>query len=453
MSPRERYEEARRAGAVIPPALYDAAQPEYTAMAHEAARLATETKLRRMDLDERGVALARMQAGPAWSPLGSIQQNQWIAWASSRQAPLPTMSPGLFLPRTLSRGAKASDLPADSHVLGGTERPTEGLWDLHQIPMTGDLFVTPARPATSIVQTLDGMGVVDRNSPANGVRPIAGAVPPSQNRPAVVTGPTGETSFQSPAGARAGTAPTPTGGINPSMLPTLSTNVTNIPGQPTEVRSTTRTKGIPARAPGATGPVRPRVDPIVRQAYDSWATGGPAPTGKKLNAVQAYQAANNLPDPVTLSAMGQNNLQAIDTVFLEIEDINRTLAKIAGNPSLAANYMKYKHLGIDAPAPYNDLFTKLSFEGLRSAAAALKGNNSRAYPIIQRAFEHVPNLDRLGGFLPDSIKLIKDKLSSMHDVLSDSRTTVLADERKSGVILPLKPGSTGTTKDPLGILK
>ncbi len=64
----------------------------------------------------------------------------------------------------------------------------------------------------------------------------------------------------------------------------------------------------------------------------------------------------------------------------------------------------------------------------------MKGNGSRAYPVIQKAFEHVPNLDRFGGLNPDSIPLMKDKLKAMRSVLEDTRKTVLEDQRKSGVI-------------------
>jgi hypothetical protein len=267
---------------------------------------------------------------------------------------------------------------------------------------------------------------------------IPGIVAPNMATPHQETGPAGNVFFQNAAGGLSG-ANIP-GAVNPAMLP--STSTTSIPGQLPQ--TTTRIKGTGAAGAGSVtrgnaqetkGPGIPD-NSLIGRKYQDWVGGGPAPTGKELTAVQAYAANKNLPSPVQLSAAGQANLQSVDAVFREIDDADRILNQMKGDPSLRTDYLKYK-MGFHTAN--DELFTKLSFEGLRSAAAAMKGNNSRAYPIIQRAFEHVPNLDRAGGLMPDQIPLIKDKLKAMRDVLTDTRNTVLQDERKSGVVGNVSP--------------
>ncbi len=270
---------------------------------------------------------------------------------------------------------------------------------------------------------------------------IPGIVAPNMATPRSYDLVGGGKGIASAAQIAAGGAPTPVPGTIGAGTP--STSVTNIPGQLPQ--TTTRTKGGMA-APVTRGTPQTTKGPgipdnsLIGRKYQDWVGGGPAPTGKELTAVQAYAANKNLPSPIQLSGAGQANLQSVDAVFREIDDADRILNKMKMDASLRGDYLKYK-LGLHTPN--DELFTKLSFEGLRSAAAAMKGNNSRAYPIIQRAFQHVPNLDRAGGLMPDQIPLIKDKLKAMRDVLTDTRNTVLQDERKSGVVPP-PPGSSGT---------
>lgn len=231
-------------------------------------------------------------------------------------------------------------------------------------------------------------------------------------------------------------------GVNPAFIPAQRTSTTSIPGQLPTTTTSRSQKGAGGAIPpigsgssSSSGGSTTNSD-IIKKKYDSWATGGPAPTGRDLTAVQAYQSKHNLPDPITLSATGQKNLQQVDAVQREIDEILPMLAKLPKGTTLATNYALYKQ---GFSTPMDSLFTKLSFEGLRSAAAALQGNNSRAYPVIQSAFQHVPNLDRFHGLNPDAVKLIKDKLEAMKGVIEKTRETVLHDERKSGVILPLSP--------------
>jgi hypothetical protein len=307
--------------------------------------------------------------------------------------------------------------------------------------LTGAAVWIPAEVTLRTGTTAEG-NVVQYNPRKAGSAAAAGVVAPSMANPRQFTGQNGDVLLASPAQIAAGQAPTPVpGAVNPSFAPT--TTVTDIPGQLPQTRVTQ--KGRAGAAPAAGGgvvsggnrPIPKSIDTtIVGRKYQDWVSGGPAPTGRELTAVQAYAAKNGLPTPVQLSAAGQQNLQAVDAVFREIDDISRILDRIKGDPYLGLDYEKYR-LGISTP--YDELFTKLSFEGLRSAAAALKGNNSRAYPIIARAFEHVPQLDRMGGLKPDSISVMKDKLRAMRDVLADTRDTVLQDERKSGTVSSPSP--------------
>lgn len=402
--------------------------------------------------------LEEFKKTPTWANLPDITKAQYEAEASGLNA--APMSAQMMLPHMISTGTLGAQAPSGTMELGtGNPVNPKGLYRVLFNPLSQETQWQPIASQTTITTTpTGGQQVTDRKT-GESIAPVAGAVSPPMATPRSFTGPAGNVFLQSPASIASGgqSIPVP-GAVNPAFIPSITSSTTQIPGQPTEHRTAVRTKGTnPAGGGGSIQPVSSTAKPstggaddITKQAYDSWVSGGPAPTGKTLNSVRDYQAKNKLPDPITMSATGQQNVQAVDAVFKEIDDAMKTLDQIKGNPSLAVDYMKYKHLG--QSTPYDSLFTKLSFEGLRSAAAALKGNNSRAYPIIQKAFEHVPNLDRWHGLNPDAISLMKDKLKAMRDVLNDTRTTVLADERKSGVIQPLTGAApAGGSNDPLGI--
>ncbi len=365
----------------------------------------------------------------------------WSMRIGANGQPEPVEDQGTPLPRVYP----GSQLPPKAKIMGGAPPDPNAVYTVLRYK-DGAMAATPTAVPLATGQDAD-QNAVQFNRYIQGSASNAGAVAPSSATPHIITQPGGNTAFQSVAGAKAGNAPVQTGGINTSMLP--STSTTNIPGQLPQTTTRVKGAGAAAAAPVTRGTPQSTKGPgipdnsLIGRKYQDWVGGGPAPTGKELTAVQAYAANKNLPSPIQLSAAGQANLQSVDAVFREIDDADRILNKIKGDPSLRADYVKYK-LGFHTPN--DELFTKLSFEGLRSAAAAMKGNNSRAYPIIQRAFQHVPNLDRAGGLMPDQIPLIKDKLKAMRDVLTDTRNTVLQDERKSGVVgsVPPPPGSSGT---------
>lgn len=242
-------------------------------------------------------------------------------------------------------------------------------------------------------------------------------------------------------------------GVNPGFIPSQSTTTTQTPGQLPTTSHVVKTKGgttgpITAITGGAASPAIRAVtgsspspaavatDPLTAEKYKEWTAGGPAPTGKDLSAVQMYAQANVLPTPNAMSATGQKNLQAIDTVLQQIKDIKDAMEekKLQNDESRGyySDYLKYTHAG--EATPLQDLWTKMNFEGIRSAAAALAGVNSRALPIINRAFEHVPNPQASLTHLPDTPKLMYGKLKSMEDMLTKGRQDILNDEKKSGVV-------------------
>jgi len=143
----------------------------------------------------------------------------------------------------------------------------------------------------------------------------------------------------------------------------------------------------------------------VKREYDDWVAGRTL-TPKQTQAARMYATEHHLPSPDQMSAKGQSDLAALEPVIQEIKDIQDRLKSEgldkADDHRLVADYAKYAHLGLSTP--HNDLFTSLSFEQLRSAAAAMKGMNSRAYPIISRALLHTPVLDRGFGVLADTPK-------------------------------------------------
>lgn len=237
--------------------------------------------------------------------------------------------------------------------------------------------------------------------------------------------------------------------IAPGFVPQTSSSTLTVPGQLPQKTETIRQKGAPAASAGipSVGPLRSigagsSPNSLVARKYSDWVSGGPAPTGKELTAVQAYAAANGLESPVAMSAKGAGDLAAIEPVLQEIQDLKSKLRtqKLDQDDSyrLVPDFLRYSH-GLGS-TPHDDLFTSLSFEQLRSAAAAMKGMNSRAFPILNRALQHTPTLDRIGGLMPDTPKTMYDKLNTMETILNQGRDAILRDERKSGVTGSPGPG-------------
>ncbi len=374
---------------------------------------------------------------------------EWTVEMSASGMPIAKMDRGVGT--GIVSGADVGNLP----VIGGGVKRDDATYTLVRYG-NGKEKLSPVSPILGQGYTTGPDGkqtAVQYNKRVQGSAAAAGIQPPATFNPKLFNLQGGGVGIASPAQIAAGGAPAAVPGAIGTGAPT--TSVQSSPGAPSV--TTVRTKGaapknITPTSPAAGGAPASTQKPLgayertaplgLRLQADRVQAGDAAlPAGREGQAVaqiiaerQARGATNGIPTPLT--AAGQANIQSVDAVFKEIDDATKALDEIKGNPYLGAAYIKYKN---GFSTPYDSLFTKLSFEGLRSASAALKGNNSRAYPVIQRAFQHVPNLDRLGGLNPDSIALIKDKLNAMRDVLKDTRNSVLEDQRKSGVVAPLNP--------------
>lgn len=219
------------------------------------------------------------------------------------------------------------------------------------------------------------------------------------------------------------------------------------PGAATNVPKPRAGGGAGGPRSSATPGGGPAVDPAIKRwAEDKAAGKTPVIPAKSQAEVTRYMVAHGMDSPTPLSTKGQGDIEAIDPVLTQINDAMKRLRdeKLDQNNNITAlipEYLQYTH-GI--AVPHSDLFTNLSFEQLRSAAAALKGMNSRAFPILNRALQHTPTLDRLGGLDPDSPKAIYGKLMEMKTLLQQGRNSILADEKKSGVIgAPDQGNNTG----------
>lgn len=435
------------------PAGRQALGPMMTATFQHNMALQQEQQLRQMDLNERQTALKELEASPEWAKLPDLMKSQYRLWAHSRTAAVPQISPAFMKPVNLPGVQPSASVAAEELVdANGAALDAKATPFVRQhIDLaSGKTYYSPA---VGPIQTfVDSNGQLTNAAKTPGAVGGGGAQPASVlNSRAAGFDEQGRPIFSSVADMAAGKPGVTGQGKGSAFFPNVSTS--QQPGQlPTTTVSAKRTAG------GAPSPINKgggggipaveggNVDPVTKRKYEDWAGGGPVPTGKDLTAVQSYAAKNNLPTPTALSATGQQNVQAVDSVFREIDDALKTLDDIKDKPNLAIEYQKYKNLGM--ATPYSGLFTKLSFEGLRSAAAALKGNNSRAYPIIEKAFEHVPNLDRWHGLNPDSIELMKDKLKTMRQILNDTKETVMQDERKSGVIPAVQGAAAASTGEP-----
>ena len=436
----------------------------------EALRLATETNRIKM-----ADTLAQRQADEVYVKQLQTAHPDWpLPLILSMAVPGIQVGNALQVPHTIVPSMSGKGIPEFDQgghpVVDGAGNPIDrsgaSNYEYKQLPgtITPGYYLLPPKLITT--QTANGI----QRSSATVPGAVAGAIPPAQNGVAVtgVNPATGQHIYQ-----RRGSLlslndfPILGAGVDPGFVTSTSTSVQ--PGAPPV--STTRTKGG-GRAPAATMPgnIPPVVppashggsippaggggpkpvefnDPLAEANYKNYKAGGVAPTGRQLQGVQLYAQSHGLPMPSVTNSAGQKSVAIIDPVIQEVNDAIEKLNNLKGNPSLATDYVKYKN---GFSTPYDDLFTNLSFESLRSAASALQGMNSRAYPIISRALQHTPNLDRLGGFNPDSISLMKDKLNSIKGILQQARGAAANDEAKSGVIpsVVANPGRGGLAPPP-----
>lgn len=139
-----------------------------------------------------------------------------------------------------------------------------------------------------------------------------------------------------------------------------------------------------------------------------------------------------------LSASGQKDVSSVDQVLQQVKDLQSKMKERGwqndDTHSYYPDYVKYMHGGY--ASPNQDLYTGLSFEAIRSSAAALKSTGSRAYQFIQRALDHTPNLSLSVSSMKasDTPKTMYGKLQEMETILSGARQQIMEDEKKSGVV-------------------
>ncbi len=378
-----------------------------------------------------------LRAIPGWSDLPPIVRSELEAQAVMQQS-VPNFS-NLLIPKSQPGWITPDQLPAGATDIEGNPVTPGDAKFFKKFVMGGALHYQP-----DIGPGTQGVVMPDKNSPTGYSRIVfsregqeigrtLGAQPPAS---AIGT----STDVTSPGAA---TVHTEVKKVVPGAGGTAAPAIAPVPGAPPPpVRLPAGGGAKPAAGTAPSGTNSAVALRAQKVASGEWGIKDVGDARAQAETID-YMAKHKMDIPVQLSSAGQVNLQKVDAVLGEIDDLDKQLGGIKDTQVLAPYYLAYK-AGIYTP--YNDLFTKLSFEGLRSAAAALQGNGSKAYPVIQKAFVHVPNLDRLGGFSPDSIKEIKSKLKAMREVLGKTRVSVLNDERKSGVpggIQGVPGGATG----------
>lgn len=371
---------------------------------------------------------------------GNMMRMEILGGGNASMAPLLNLA----FSRPITQRVDADTMSEEQRVQAGLPPDASGNWILSLDRLSRQPWA-PAQPLAGAGRRVinpDGtVSIVSANE--RGVQGVTA----SQVAPKVVTDAQGRQSFVSPTQAASGQSGIPIpGAVNPQFVPQTSTQVS--PGS--APITTTRQRGAGAARGGGGGgltppPAAPGGGAAVRMPSDSFpaaiqtrakqvATGEqPLPTGRDGAAVQQYMAEHGMQVPSPMTAAGQKDMAQIDPLILEVQELKQRLeqAGLQNNDShmvLPGAYAKYR-IGFDTP--YNDLFTGLSFESLRSAAAALKGSGSRAYPILSKALVHTPNLPI------DTPKNIYEKLKEIEKILYQSRNSILADERKSGVIAPI----------------
>jgi hypothetical protein len=248
-------------------------------------------------------------------------------------------------------------------------------------------------------------------------------------------------------------------GAKPPVLGSTSTQVS--PGAPpvTTIRTPVNPLGVAPSAatppPVSTGGAKsttkltPSPGPqsagsaLEKLAQDVRDGKRPLPSDMRSSlAVQDIMAKKGWEVPTPYSPVGQKAIASIDPIIDEVKRVQQMMdesgiAKMGtseGKKRLAENWIKYNYLHLDSPD--TALISSLSFADLRSAAQALAGTGSRAYPILNRALEHTPVI----GINSDEPAMIVTKLKEMETRLMEARQAVIDQEKKSGVITPL-PGA------------
>ncbi len=158
----------------------------------------------------------------------------------------------------------------------------------------------------------------------------------------------------------------------------------------------------------------------------------PIPTDMRTaGAVREYMAEHHMDIPTPLTATGQEDINKIDPIMDEVRRVREMVESRKDSLSygeLAKDLVLYK---LHIPTPNDDLISSISFAGLRGASQAMSGTGSRAYQVLSRALEHVPAL-------PSGPDRILTLLNEMETRLQEGRASIIRNDRKSGVIMPVE---------------
>jgi len=338
----------------------------------------------------------------------SIGSNGKLSIKPDLGRPMPGMTSGSFLQGELDQNGK----PLDPGVYYRIREFADGGKEYFAQPSVKESKVMPDGNSPT------GFSLVWYSRDGKEVDRTPGATPPSAFVPSVQTQ------------------------ITPGLPPTTTTTVRKLPGQTAVAAPGQGTSAAPPNPPAGAGLGRPtafgaRVQSdsypaAIKQRAKAVADGSqPMPTDARTSgAVQQYMAEHNLQLPTPMTAAGQAAMAQVDPVLQEVQDLKKFLQdnKLEGNTQRAFFAPKFLNYRAGGDTPYNEFFTGASFESLRSAASALKGSNSRAMPILNKALVHTPNL------WLDSPKNIYEKLDAVEKILNQSKASILADEKKSGVV-------------------
>jgi len=345
--------------------------------------------------------------------------------------PSPAGMGMMMRPVMVSPQMEGSQAPPGTTIIGTNQPPKPGeYYRLEYRSLDGAMIATPIQAPTAITQGPEGQQVTNTKTGAR-VSGVENTGPQGAFRVQPITLGTGEKRFVSPYQQQHGGQDFGSAGINTATLPTVGEHqiqtIDPVTHQPvTAVVPFTSHKVLPGAGGGSAAPSA------------APAQGG----GPGTSLPRSFPKF----DENQLTPAGQKDIATIDDVLNQIKLLKGKMEekKMQNDDSkdYYPDYFKYMHGGV--ATPNQDLWTGLSFEGLRSAAAALRGTNSRSLPIISRALEHVPNPTLSLTHAPDSPKNMYGKLSAMEQVLTSGRQKILEDEKKSGVVPSAAPGETGS---------
>lgn len=406
--------------------------------------LSEELQRQQATIALRQHGLEQMRAEPGYSQLPPFAQMGYEAQAHGF-TPINTPN-GALIPDKLQ--IDTTGMSPESKTAYGIPADAKGKFTVEMDRMTRQPFrAYPGWAGTQSTTNAEGVkGIESTNQAmANGgaLTAVGGgaSLNPSLTTPKTVNMASGEQGLISPVQATAGKAPTAIpGSVVPSLLPHTTQSMKSVEtiDPVTKERITVLTPVTSTRIVGKGGSSVPPAqagNPGGGTLPPVPSAGGTLPRG----SISFPKTSEN-----QLTAEGQKSVGQIDDVLAQIKHLKELFDSRGmssdDSRSYYPEYFKYIHGGV--AGPNQDIWTALSFEGLRSAATALRGTNSRALPIISRALEHTPNPTASMTHLPDSPKNMYGKLNEMEKLLTQGRQAAMEDQKKSGVVKSISSASS-----------